>query len=79
VSIRLRNVGGLRVALCGYETDEQPGDAYLDDNEHYALAAKFARDFAGTVSISGGLPEYPDEWAAMDTQKLRDATTRTDL
>jgi hypothetical protein len=53
------------VALCAAETDKMAGDVYLDDADHYALAAKFARDFA--------LPSYPSEWAVMDTQKLRDA------
>lgn len=50
-----------------------PGDVYLDDNEHYALAAKFAHDFAGTLALAGSLPSYPDEWALMESQKVRDA------
>ena len=66
MSIRLRTVDGVRVALCAAETDEQPGDMYLDDGDHYALAAKFARDWEVGW-------EYPVEWAAMDTQKQRDA------
>lgn len=69
MSIRIRTVNGVRVALCAVETDEQPGDVYLDDADHYALAAKFSRDWDGQVA---GWP-YPVEWAAMDTQKLRDA------
>lgn len=75
MSIRLRTVDGVRVALCGYETDPQDGDVYLDDAEHYALAAKFSQDWAGQEA---GWP-YPREWAAMATQKLRDAATRPDL
>ena len=71
MAIRLRTVNGVRVALCAYETDEQPGDVYLDDCDHYALAAKFRRDWAGQVNDFA----YPDEWAAMDTQKLRNAAT----
>lgn len=66
MSIRLRTVSGVRVALCANETDEETGDVYLDDGEHYALAAKFARDWKTGV-------EYPDEWNAMDSQKRRDA------
>jgi hypothetical protein len=69
MAIRLRTVGNIRVALCAAETDEMPGDVYLDDGEHYALAAKFSRDWAGQVAGW----EYPEEWAAMDTQKRRDA------
>lgn len=77
MSIRIRKVGGRTVALCGYETDAHPGDHYIDDGEHYALAAKFAQDWR---TLSGGtLPEYPEEWAVMETQKLRDAATRDDL
>lgn len=73
MAIRLRTVatpdGPIRVALCAVESDLRPGDVYLDDNDHYALAAKFSRDWAG--QLAGW--EYPAEWAAMDTQKVRDA------
>lgn len=69
MSIRIRTVDGIRVALCAVESDPMPGDLYLDDGDHYALAAKFSRDWAG--EIVGWA--YPEEWAAMDTQKRRDA------
>ena len=75
MSIRIRVVDGVTVALCGYESDPLPDDIYLDDGAHYALAAKFCRDWQGIVLDW----QYPIEWAAMDTQKLRDAATRTDL
>jgi hypothetical protein len=75
MSIRIRNVNGVTVALCAYETDAMPGDHYIDDAEHYALAAKFMQDWRGQACDF----EYPQEWAAMETQKLRDAATRTDL
>lgn len=69
MAIRLRVVDGIQVALCAAETDEMPGDVYLDDAVHYAMAAKFGKDWAGqTVDW-----QYPVEWAAMDTQKVRDA------
>jgi hypothetical protein len=68
MAIRLRTVNGVRVALCAAETDAAPGDLYLDDGDHYALAAKFAQDHRTGI-------EYPLEWAAMATQKLRDAET----
>lgn len=71
MAIRLRSVDGYRVALCAAETDQQPGDLYLDDGDHYALAAKFAQDWQGdTVDWS-----YPEHWEAMASQKLRDAET----
>jgi len=75
MSIRIRTVDGIKVALCGYETDPKEGDIYLDDGQHYALAAKFARDWQGsTINWS-----YPKEWEAMDIQKLRDAGKRNDI
>ena len=69
VSIRLRTVNGVRVALCAVEADPMPGDLYLDDGDHYALAAKFAQDWHGQVNTA----TYPEQWAAMATQKMRDA------
>lgn len=69
MAIRLRTVDGVRVALCAAETDGAPGDVYLDDGDHYALAAKFAQDWCGQTVDWG----YPDHWAAMLTQKRRDA------
>ena len=70
MAIRLRTVDGIRVALCAAETDEVRGDVYLDDGDHYALAAKFRLDWQDMPHI---WPQYPEQWAAMATQKLRDA------
>jgi hypothetical protein len=75
MAIRLRVVGGVHVALCAYETDPMEGDIYIGDEWHVPLAAKFRRDWYGQTN---DFP-YPEEWAAMDTQKLRDAATRDDL
>jgi len=61
MSIRIRTVNGVRIALCAAETVARDGDTYLDDADHYALAAKFARDWK--IGF-----EYPKEWAAMDSQ-----------
>jgi hypothetical protein len=73
VAIRLRTVSLdgqlIRVALCAAETDEMPGDVYLDDGDHYAIAAKYALDRQGQTITT----EYPEEWAAMESQKKRDA------
>lgn len=45
MSIRLRMIDGLLVALCAARSVAQPGDRYLDDAEHHALAEKFRDDF----------------------------------
>ncbi len=69
MAIRMRRVGDRMIALCAAETDEMTDDIYLDDGLHYALAAKFASDWRGqTIDF-----EYTEEWALMETQKLRDA------
>lgn len=73
MAIRLRTVAGTRVALCAAETDPMPGDVYLDDVDHYALAAKFSLDWRGRPDVA-----YPEVWAAMETQKLRDAREEHD-
>lgn len=69
MAIRIRTAAGATVALCAVESDPLPGDIYLDDGAHYALAAKFCRDWQGQMVDWA----YPEEWAAMDTQKVRDA------
>lgn len=69
MAIRLRKVEGTLIALCAAETDPQEGDLYLDDGIHYALAAKFARDWRGqTIDWS-----YEEDDRLAETQKLRDA------
>jgi len=68
MAIRLRTVNGTRIALCAVESDPLPDDLYLDDGDHYALAAKFSLDWKGHPDI-----EYPHEWSVMATQKVRDA------
>lgn len=69
MAIRLRKVEGALVALCAAETDPEPNDVYLDDGVHYALAAKFARDWRGrTVDWV-----YEEDDRLAETQKLRDA------
>lgn len=69
MSIRVRTVEGVVIALCAAETDPKPGDLYLDDNVHYALAAKFARDWRGQEVTW----IYEEEDRLAETQKLRDA------
>ncbi len=69
MAIRVRKVEGVCIALCAAETDPLPGDLYLDDSVHYALAAKFARDWRGRTIAW----EYEDHDRLAGTQKLRDA------
>lgn len=69
MSMRIRQVEGSVIALCAVETDEEPGDLYLDDDVHHALANKFARDWDGeTVNWRCDVHDRLAE-----TQKLRDA------
>lgn len=71
MAIRLRKVEGQLVALCAYETDSVEGDVYLDDDAHYALSLKFARE--------NNLWYDEVDQRLADSQKLRDASTRHDL
>lgn len=69
MSIRVRSVDGITVALCAVESDPEAGDLYLDDAVHAALAAKFADDWQGrTVTWADA-----ELVAVMETQKVRDA------
>lgn len=46
MAIRLRVVPGVGlVALCAARSVEKPGDRYLDDGDHMALARKFWQDY----------------------------------
>lgn len=60
MSIRIRTVNGVIVALCAARSIEKPGDVYLDDAHHQALAEKFREDFTSEGAI-GCAPCYPDE------------------
>lgn len=75
--MRLRTVDGIRVALCAVESDPMPGDVYLDDADDHALRVKFVRDYQSEAPDRDPWwllrLEYPEEWAAMDSQKVRDA------
>jgi len=63
MAIRLRRVDGYLVALCAAATQAEPGDVYLDDNEHYALACKFDRDWTwnGLMKPCRGVEPDPRE------------------
>ena len=70
MAIRIRTVDGVRVALCAVESDAKTDDIYLDDGVDHALRAKFEHDrkLEGYHYIA-----MPLEWAAMASQKVRDA------
>jgi len=69
VAIRIRVSNGITIALCAVESDPLPGDVYLDDAQHYALAAKFADDWNGqTISW-----QYPSELSEMRKHRARGA------
>ncbi len=74
MSIRVRKVEGVLVALCAAETDPKLGDLYLDDSVHYALAAKFARDYRGELITT----VYEEDDRLAETQKVRDAKEELD-
>jgi hypothetical protein len=65
MSIRLRTVNGVRVAVCAARSVEKPGDLYLDDADHHALAEKFTRDFGseGRLSLVPGTETEGDRIA----------------
>jgi hypothetical protein len=69
MAIRVRQVEGQTIALCAVESDAQPGDLYLDDGVHYALATKFAEDWKGETQTGGD----PRLVALMEREKVRDA------
>lgn len=70
MAIRIRQVEGKTVALCAVEVEPMPGDIYLSDAVHYALATKFALDYRGFMDDSIWDAELA---RLMETQKVRDA------
>lgn len=61
MSIRIRTVNGVRVALCAARSVPNPGDVYLDDADHQALSEKFMEDFESEGYNTR--PLYPAEAA----------------
>lgn len=56
MSIRLRRVGGVLVALCAARSLPRDGDVYLDDEQHYALTMKYMHE-SGTPNGHSALIE----------------------
>ena len=61
MSIRIRVIDGVLVALCAARSVEKPGDIYLDDAAHHALSDKFAEDFGSEGHDTRSL--YPEQAA----------------
>lgn len=45
MSIRIRKINGIAIALCAARSMPKEGDIYLDDAAHHALGKKFSRDY----------------------------------
>lgn len=74
MAIRIRIVDGVPVALCAARSVAKPGDLYLDDGQHYALAEKFWKDYADR----DGLPECSPETAACIDREESNNANRED-
>jgi len=59
MAIRLRTVNGVRVALCAAKSNPEPGDMYLDDADHYAITAKYAKEWQADMGFSAPWAEWP--------------------
>lgn len=73
MSIRVRRVDGVLVALCAVETDAKPGDFVLTDEEQHALSVKFLLDFTRMGYLKDGAPIDLVVASKMKSQKVRDA------
>lgn len=51
MAIRLRAVDGHLIAVCAARSVAKPGDVYLDDEQHHALAVKFDQDFGSEYQV----------------------------
>lgn len=67
MSIRLRKTEIGLVALCAAKSIAKPGDVYLDDDVHHALATKFSLDF--TYEGWGDIPFDPEEAAVIEREE----------
>lgn len=68
MAIRLRYITGEGwLALCAARSVEKEGDVYLDDNQHNALANKFARDHNDMFDTD--IPGVYDDAAAVEREE----------
>jgi hypothetical protein len=73
MAIRLRRVDGFLIAVCAARTVHQPGDLYLDDEAHQALASKFGQDFNNE-----GFGDYPEDEAHNLLRDLEESNNEND-
>lgn len=67
MSIRLRHVNGLTIAVCAARSVSKAGDVYLNDEQHAALYEKFADDFRSEGFDSP--PTTPSYAQRMETEE----------
>ncbi len=72
MSIRIRSVGEIVVAICAARSVAKPGDVYLDDAAHHALSTKFWDDFASEGSMAKPPANLP-ELAVMQAEESNNA------
>ena len=72
MSIRLREVDGIKVALCAALTKSESGDVYIHDGWHYALAMKFMRDWEGNGTLPSRDRLDPIEYEVMKKEEGSD-------
>jgi len=66
MTIRIRDVNGIAVALCAAKTLPESGDIYLDDNAYHALNIKFEDYFVS----EGVMAAHPDTLIRQTMQKV---------
>lgn len=57
MSIRIREVNGVLIAVCAARSVPKDGDFYLDDRQHYALAIKFNLDHQADGFAQGSVEQ----------------------
>lgn len=61
MAIRLRQVEGQLIAVCAARSVAKPGDVYLDDAQHMALARKFWLDYPRSgVAVEPEITAFTD-------------------
>lgn len=81
MAVRMRRVAGVLVALCAVDAGPKPGDTYLDDGIHQALADIFAADdyafvAAPPAALQVGEHLFDTEQVEALRRKVRDDWTR---
>ena len=74
MAIRMRMIAGEAVALCAAKSIPQPGDIYINDLWHYALAMKFAVD--DETMSQEGMDEEPVVRLMLEEEEKYDVALR---